>query len=715
MPDLHDAFEGLRNELQSVEAPDLLHEALRRAPSVSPPEPRTPWKRLGTVGAALAIAIASTLFVVRAFDHTQAPASDAPRLPYQLAYTGAEVPDPHWTQGQLWLIDQSGHRIVLSADPGDGVTPAWSPDGSQIAFDAEFHGSDQIWVVNADGSDLHQVTNMFPMNGDAINDSPAWSPDGTQIAYNCWDGRQFHELCLINADGSHPQKLTNGVNTNHDTPPIWLDADELMFAGTVYSDPQPCSNGETCWGPGGSGTYVIRTDGTGLKRVGTSRLQMTPSPDGRTVAFACPTKAGNAICVETTLLTDRRQITQPPSALPSVEDSDAFPAWLPDGRLSFVRSSELSGFDGYHLYIVDSTGGTPTEVTNLGEDVRGLAWGPASALGDSTTTSPEPPVTTTQSPSITSVAAVHLGEMVRLDLGLDYGLSSMAEGFDSLWVIGQFEEPGVNQLRRVDPISGSVEAKFSLPVDGGGEWGGDGLAIGDGYVWATAWDSATIFRIDPSDNAVSKFPLDGRVVSEVAVDQVTGDLWAAVAGVDGQSWSLVNLDPSDGSVLSSTSYMTDWSGGLLPLNGSVWQLNRNVKHGGVSGGSLHQIVPGSAHDVQTGGSFALPVTDGHWIWTAASGDTEVMNLAGGIAQVDSSGRVMNTWDVGNVGYDVAIGDDHGVWFLGAKGLERLNPSTGELQAWKPTENGDTPIFVVAGFDGVWVGAYEGSLYFRAFA
>ena len=109
-----------------------------------------------------------------------------------------------------------------------------------------------------------------------------------------------------------------------------------------------------------------------------------------------------------------------------------------------------------------------------------------------------------------------------------------------------------------------------------------------------------------------------------------------------------------------------------------------------------------------------PVTDGHWIWTPASGDNEAMNLAAGIAQVDASGQVQNTWDVGNVGYDVAVGDDGGVWFLGPEGLEWLNPSTGEVQAWKAAEDGETPIFVVAGSDGVWVGTYEGPVYFRAF-
>ena len=320
-----------------------------------------------------------------------------------------------------------------------------------------------------------------------------------------------------------------------------------------------------------------------------------------------------------------------------------------------------------------------------------------------------------QSPAPVPVMDVHLGPMRQLDIGLDEGsVSSMADGFGSAWVIGQFAQPGVNQLRRFDPKNGSVEATFSLPVDGGSEWGGDGLIVGDGYVWASAWNSATIFRIDPADNGVTKFPLDGRVVSQLAIDQVTGELWATVAGNGDAGSTLVELNPTDGSVLSSTAYTTDYSGELLPLQGTVWLQSRHVRHGGVFGGFLQQILPGSTPDVQTGGSFAFPTTDGRSIWTPASSNNEAMNLASGIAQVDATGQVIHTWDVGSVDYDVATGEDGGVWFLGAKGLERLNPTTGEVQSWQSSPDGETPILIVVGSEGVWVGTYEGHLYFRPF-
>ena len=56
-----------------------------------------------------------------------------------------------------------------------------------------------------------------------------------------------------------------------------------------------------------------------------------------------------------------------------------------------------------------------------------------------------------------------------------------------------------------------------------------------------------------------------------------------------------------------------------------------------------------------------------------------MNLSHGIARVDpTTGIVLDQWKTDQIGYDLAVGADGGIWFLGGKGLERLNPSTGVI-------------------------------------
>ena len=55
--------------------------------------------------------------------------------------------------------------------------PAWSPDGRRIAFESDIGINSEIYMMNADGSDIVGLTDS------AGSASPAWSPDGRRIAF----------------------------------------------------------------------------------------------------------------------------------------------------------------------------------------------------------------------------------------------------------------------------------------------------------------------------------------------------------------------------------------------------------------------------------------------------------------------------------------------------------------------------------------------------
>jgi WD40 repeat protein len=125
--------------------------------------------------------------------------------------------------------DPSGQEqvVVMNAD-GSGATqltsgsrnshPAWSPDGTRIAFtsDRESPGNNtDIYVMNADGTQPTRVTPWSDFHFDfRWYDLPAWSPDGTQIAFQRIFGVAPPGTYVINVDGSGLTRLADGIYYN---------------------------------------------------------------------------------------------------------------------------------------------------------------------------------------------------------------------------------------------------------------------------------------------------------------------------------------------------------------------------------------------------------------------------------------------------------------------------------------------------------------------
>ncbi|MDD5700924.1 MAG: S8 family serine peptidase [Dehalococcoidales bacterium] len=183
--------------------------------------------------------------------------SGAPSLPFTL-------------DSEVWVADADGSNIKnLTNNPAADELPAWSPDGSRIAFVSERDGISAIYVMNSDGTGTTRITDTS-----SANRSPNWSPDGRQIAFESLrDGNS--EIYIMNSDGSDVRRLTHSAGS---IDPAWSpDGNQIAFCSFTQD---PHNHDEI---------FLINVDGSELKKI-TDSAHGTSGPewsqDGTKIVFS---------------------------------------------------------------------------------------------------------------------------------------------------------------------------------------------------------------------------------------------------------------------------------------------------------------------------------------------------------------------------------------------------------------------------------------------
>ena len=123
----------------------------------------------------------------------------------------------------LWIAnaDGTGARMLFGSDQVDSA-PAWSPDSSKLAF--EIHGPvvgseyGDIFVMDVRTGVVTQLTSD-PLGAPVHDEGPAWSPDGTMIAFTSERSDPLGDVWIMQADGTNPRRLTD--NAILDESPDW--------------------------------------------------------------------------------------------------------------------------------------------------------------------------------------------------------------------------------------------------------------------------------------------------------------------------------------------------------------------------------------------------------------------------------------------------------------------------------------------------------------
>jgi Tol biopolymer transport system component len=273
-------------------------------------------------------------------------------------------------------VETAKQLTFRRADDGQ---PAWSPDGRRLAFKTAQFGSNQLAVINADGTGETLLTRTFRFS----EGQPAWSPDATKLLYrrtpenplvqngDTWvldveasakdptqpvtqavllrtgderypsyspDGTQIafrgdldlaepsgdEEIYVMNADGTDVRQLTS--NTDFDSAPSWSpDGRLILFERALAGTFTPGVEAQE------KDVYVMRADGTDVRRLTDSPgLDEGPelSPDGTKIAFSSARDGQQEIYVMDADGSNPRRLTDNPAR-------DESPDWqaLPfDGR-----------------------------------------------------------------------------------------------------------------------------------------------------------------------------------------------------------------------------------------------------------------------------------------------------------------------------------------------------------------------------------------------
>ncbi len=294
---------------------------------------------------------------------------------------------------EIYVMNADGSNVKrLTSNLSDDLGPKWSPDGRKILFDSERDGNREVYVMDADGGSQTRLT----MNS-AFDSAASWSPDGSQIAFASNRDKGFYnfDIYLMNADGTNLRRII--ADPEYDAEPRWSpDGKKILFV-----------SGRN----GNFDVYEANVDGSGQQDLTADydKNDGAPawSPDGNNIAFVRTIEGKEQVFLMSADGTNLKRVTHNSS-------NNGRPAWSPDGSKLVFQTDRDGNFeisvmsvdgelvqltddpaddlepdwspDGSklafssnragmrHIYVVNADGSSPTQITTANADDAEPAW-----------------------------------------------------------------------------------------------------------------------------------------------------------------------------------------------------------------------------------------------------------------------------------------------------------------------------------------------------
>jgi len=225
---------------------------------------------------------------------------------------------------EIWSMDYDGaNQHQVTRQGSISLSPRISPDGSRLAFSSLTKTG---WDIVMYSTELNRIV-TFPRYG-GTNLSPAWSADGTKLAFSSSRGGD-PEIYVVDSSGANMKRLTSSKGP--DVSPVWnrKSGAQIAFVSGRTGLPQ---------------IYIMEADGTNVQRLTDEGYAVSPawSPNGQFLVFSWIRHYGpGAPGAQDIYIMDvaSKQWVQ----LTHDGGRNDFPSWSPDGRHVIFQSSRAGG------------------------------------------------------------------------------------------------------------------------------------------------------------------------------------------------------------------------------------------------------------------------------------------------------------------------------------------------------------------------------------